>query len=353
MELLILDTNLISIAVLDIFESLIWTDRYSAYGDFEIYTKVTDETLNILQPDYYIYDFESDHVMVIEDLEIQFDIEEGDRLIIKGRSAESILDRRIVWGTTVLTGDLQDGIQQLLDENVISPTIPERTIPNIIFEASIDPIVTALTVDTQFTRTNLYESIQKLCETNGLGFKITMNDTLDGFIFKLYSGVDRSYAQTDNSYVVFSKNFENLVSSNYKELRSLSKTLTVVAGEGEGEDRITKIVGSGTGISRRELYTDARDLSQTVDGILMSEPDYLTHLEQRGLEKLNESALEKSFEGNVDITRMFKYREDFFIGDIVQIVGDYGVEGRAQIIEMIRSQSLDGMSTYPTFNMID
>ena len=37
MELLVLNTTFESIAVVDTYDSLIWTDRYNAYGDFEIF----------------------------------------------------------------------------------------------------------------------------------------------------------------------------------------------------------------------------------------------------------------------------------------------------------------------------
>jgi hypothetical protein len=353
MELLILNTNLVVIDVLDTFESLIWTERYDGYGDFEIYTKVSDDILNVLQLDNYIYSIDSDYVMVIEDRQINFDIEDGHRLLIKGRSVESILDRRIIWSQTILSGSLQNGIKKLLDENLISPLIAERTIPNIIFELSTDTVITSLTVDAQFTRTNLYESIKKLCLANDIGFKMTLSDTLDQFIFKLYSGVNRSYDQIQNSYVVFSNDFENLISSEYVESQILLKTLTVSAGDGEGDARITKIVGGGTGLSRREMYTDARDLSQTVDGTPIPEEEYLSQLERRGIEDLLENGFERSFNGQVDITRMFKYREDFFMGDIVQLASDYNIESRVRITEMIRSQSLSGVDIYPTFKIID
>lgn len=353
MEKIILNSNLVAISVLDVFESIIWTERYCGYGDFEIYTRVTDELLSILQPDNYIYNIDSDYVMVIEHRVIDFDVEEGLKLLVKGRSVESILDRRIIWNQTVLSGSLQNGIEQLLNDNVISPTIPDRTIPNITFEASTDPVITALTVDCQITRKNLYESIKNLCDSQNIGFKMTMSDTMDSFIFKLYAGVDRTYDQITNPYVIFSKEFENIISSNYVENYTSYKNLTVVAGEGEGDERITKVVGSGSGLARRELYTDARDLSQTNDGNPIPEADYLAQLEQRGLEDLSENALDVSFEGVVDITRMFKYREDFFLGDIVQLASDFNIEGKARITEIIKSQNLSGMEIHPTFKIIE
>lgn len=353
MDLLVLDSNLEIVSILDTYESLIWTERYSSPGDFEVYTKVTLEILSTLTLDRYIYSPTSDYVMVIEERKIEFDAEDGHRLLVRGRSAESILDRRIIWSQTILDGNLQNGIEQLINENVISPTIPERVISNIAFVESIDSAITSLTVKAQYTRTNLLETIQKLCAANDIGFKMTLSSSFDSFEFKLYSSVDRSYNQVLNSYVVFSNGFENLSSSDYIESMVTYKNITVVAGAGEDEDRIIKIVGDGEGVSRRELYTDARDLSDKVDNVAIPEVDYLAQLEQRGIEKLLENDLEVSFDGKVDITRMFKYREDFFVGDIVQLVGDYGIEGRVQIMGMIRSINLDGIDVYPTFKIID
>ena len=37
MEALILDKNWEVVAILDAFQSFIWTDRFLGYGDFEVY----------------------------------------------------------------------------------------------------------------------------------------------------------------------------------------------------------------------------------------------------------------------------------------------------------------------------
>jgi hypothetical protein len=352
MELMILNQNLQGIYVMDVFESVIWTERYSGYGDFEIYTKVTDDMIAVLQPGNYIFNVESGYVMVIEDRELDFTLEDGHRFLVKGRSVESLLDRRIIWYQTALTGDLQNGIERLLNENLISPTLPERAMSMVSFEPSVDLEITNLTVDAQFTRTNLYESIKKLCDANDLGFKMELSVNLDSFVFSLYKGADRSYNQSSNPFVVFSRNFDNLISSKYVENMSTYKNVTVSAGEGEGDARITKVVGDASGVERREMYTDARDISKTIDGVTLSDEDYLAQLEHRGMEDLIENKMETTFEGVVDVTRMLKYGQDFFLGDIVQLVGEYGIEGRARITEMIISQNLNGSEIHPTFEII-
>lgn len=351
MEVLVLNTNFESVAVVDTFKSLIWTDRYKAFGDFEIYMSMEFEILNHLREDYYLWLTESEHCMIIENLAIDSDAEEGNYITITGRSLESLLERRIIWGQKVVKGNLQDAIKELITESIVKPTIVDRKIDNFIFQASSDTKITSLTVDTQFTGDDLYTVVTRLCEANDVGYKITLNSD-NQFVFCLYAGLDRSYEQIENPYVIFSPKFDNIINSNYYTSNANLKNVTLVAGEGEGSSRKTAVVGSGLGVNRRELFTDARDISSDVDGGTLTPAQYTTLLEARGKENLSEFTVKTAFEGEVEATSLFKYGEDFFIGDIVQVANEYGHEGRAYISELIVSQSSDGISVYPTFQTI-
>lgn len=139
MELLILNTNLESISILDYLESIIWTDRYNKCGDFEIVTFANQDIMDILKENYYLWIADSEHVMIIESRKTKSDSENGNKLVVTGRSLESILDRRITWETTELKGNLQDSIKKLLDENIINPSIAERKIDNFVFEKKRRP----------------------------------------------------------------------------------------------------------------------------------------------------------------------------------------------------------------------
>ena len=353
MDVTVLNTNLDAISIVDVYESFIWTDRYYEYGDFELFTSMTDTILNYIRQDYYLQSRESEHVMVIEKIRINSDSENGNHITITGRSLESILDRRIVWGQKTITGNLQNGIRTLLNENVISPADNTRKIGNFIFEASTDPAITSLKIDAQYTGDNLYDVINKICSERNIGFKVTLNNNKQ-FVFKLYAGTDRSYDQSVNPYVIFSPKFENIINSNYVESKSALKTVTLVGGEGEGSARKYTTVGGGNGLNRRELFTDARDISSDVgDGVVLSDAEYTAQLQQRGKEKLAENTDVTSFEGQVETTVMFRYGEDFFNGDVVQIANEYGHETKARIVEIVMSEDEDGNSVYPTFKTIE
>lgn len=353
MEIFVLDKDFNSVHVLDEFESAIWTDRYQKAGDFELYLPMQSYLLNYLMLDYYLWIANSEHIMIVEQINITSDTESGNNLIVSGRSAESILDRRIIWTQTILKGNLQDAVRTLLYNNVISPTISDRKIDNFIFEESTDERITSLTIEAQYTGDNLYDVIVSICEQKNIGFKIYLNDS-NQLVFTLYVGEDRSYDQTTNPYVIFSPEFENIINSNYLESKQSLKTVTLVAGEGEGASRRTTVVGSGSGLDRRELYTDARDISSDVgNDIILTDKEYINELKQRGTEKLAENITTTAFEGEVEATQMFKYGEDFFVGDIVQIANEYGHEGKVYISEFVISQNNEGTSMYPTFTNVE
>ena len=164
MNLTILDTNLDAVSIVDTYESIIWTDRYYESGDIELYTVMRDGLLDYIKQDYYLQNRDSEHVMIIEKIKINSDVEEGNHVTVTGRSLESILDRRIVWGQKTLSGNLQNGIKTLLTECIISPSDNNRQISNFIFETSTDEAITSLTIEALYTGDNLYEVIQKICE---------------------------------------------------------------------------------------------------------------------------------------------------------------------------------------------
>lgn len=351
MELFVLNADFESIAVIDTYESMIWTDRYNAYGDFEIYFAMDESLLEYIKEDYYLWLKDSEHSMIIEDIKIDADTEEGNRLIVTGRSLESILERRIIWGQRIFSGNLQNAIQTMLNENIISPSVADRKIANFIFVPSTDSKITSLTIDNQYTGDDLYTVIKGLCEENNIGFKIVLTDD-NQFAFSLYAGADRSYDQTENPYVVFSPNFENIINSNYFSSKAGYRNVTLVAGEGEGASRKTTVVGSASGLDRRELFTDARDISSDTEDGTLSDAEYIAQLRTKGLKNLADHMITTAFEGEVEVTRLYKYGEDFFIGDIVQIANEYGNENSAYISELIISNSDEGLSIYPTFKTI-
>lgn len=402
MEATILNKDFESVAILDHYKSFIWTDRYNEAGDFEVHIPIGDGIPEYIQNGYYIWNAESEHLMIMETFRIESDIEEGVYLVVSGRSLESILDRRIVWNRTLIQGpvnsngyrdfpNLQEGIKRLLDENAIE-AVGARKIPKLIFEESTDPRITALTfgaqievteddgaggvlyytVGAQYHGDNLYDVIVKLCQEKYIGFKITLNESNE-FIFKLYAGVDHSYGtdekpQIDNDYVVFSKDFDNLLNTSYLTSTQKWKNVTLIGGEKEkdenGVEKSQVLVewsdnDAYAGLDRREIFTDATSKSmekenENGDIVIMEVDEYKAILKRAGIDTLMENEKQEIFDGEADVTSMFQYGadKDFYMGDIIQFATEYGVEGRAYISEYIMSNESKGKNYYPTLVII-
>lgn len=356
MDITIRNKDLVKTNVIDIVDSFIWTDRFFGYGDFQIVTKASIDYISAFRENYFLSIKDSEHTMIVESFNLRTDVENGDTFTIKGRSLESILERRIVWKQTVLSGSFQNGIKRLLDENAINPEDQDRKITRLIFEESTDPRITSLLIDNQFTGDNLYTVIQQLCEKNKIGFKIVL-DSDKNFIFKLYAGTDRTLDQIENSVVMFSPELDNLSNTNYYHSTVPHKTMTLVGGEGDGSDRITTQValsgGSNLDLDRRELFTDARDISSMVDGEQISAEEYNTLLFERGVLNLLENQKISSFDGEVDPFSTYIYGLSFFMGDIVQFENEYGLQGKTRVTELIISEDLSGSNKYPTFELVE
>lgn len=351
MDITLLSHEFDPLALIDTYESFIWTDRYNTPGDFELYSPVNVGMVGLIAVDMYLQIGESEHTMIVEKIEIKTDAEVGTHVTITGRSLESILDRRVIWGQLILSGSLQDGIRTMLEVCIINPTDPDRRIPNFIFEASDDPRITALNLEAQFYGDNLGEAIQSICSENDLGYKITRNAN-GQFVFKLYYGTDRSFSQDSVPFVIFSPSFENLLNTAYVIDNTEFKTMAFIGGEGEGSDKKTSSVGYSTysGLDRREFYVDAGDVSSN-DGEV-SQEDYVSQLNQKGFEELIEKTPQIDFDGELDTTLSYKYGTDFFMGDIVQVENEYKMQGKCRVTEMIMSENEEGIKNYPTFSAI-
>lgn len=374
MEFMVLDKNYDGIAMIDTFTSAIWTVRYDEAGDFEIYTPVRLDYIQAMQIGNYLWNRDSDRLMVIETVEIETDAEEGPQLIVTGRSLESILDRRIVTSSQNFSGNLQSVLFAIIQNEVISSS-GTRRIPGFSLKTSSDSRITSISISELSIRgENVYDVVCSLCQANKVGWRILPKGA-GGFEFELYVGVDRSYAQSVNPYVTFSPSFENLLNSNYiKSFKSYKNSIYAVGtyqkevilqnkykddnGEWVVEEQTTyeeaEVVtwqysetATPSGLARREMFIDNGGVNDGEQG-----GEYATWNavnKEKAIAELGEHQTTTAFEGELEATRQYIYREDFNIGDIVQVENEFGITGTVYISEIVFSQDANGITITPTF----
>ena len=345
MNIYVLNKQLEIVRVVDNYNSIIWTNRYYECGDFELYLSATPSLIYDLREDYILVrEGYEDNAMIIENIKIKTDVEDGNYLTVSGRCLKSILYRRIIWEQTQVKADIEQCITTLININVINPTDTSRKIDNLKLG---NMIATETELSAQYTGDNLGETITSICQSFGLGWDISLNMERKTFTFILYSGADRSYNQKENPWVVFSSEYDNLLSSEYTFSKQNYGNVTKVAGEGEGLARKYTTVGNASGLDRYEIYTDARDIS-TNDG-QVTEEQYNEQLTEKGKEQLAESVKTETFSGEV-LQYQYEYGKDYFLGDIVEVVNEYEMSAVSRITEVIESEDESGNYTIPTFS---
>lgn len=342
----LLNTSLEVVDVIETYKSYIWTTRYFTSGDFELYIPATSKMINMIKQDYYIIrEDDPTQAMIIKNIQITTSIDEGNFLIVTGPSLKSILGRRIIWQQTILSGYVEQCVRRLVNENCVNPSIADRKINNMILGSELG--ITD-TMSIQFTGDNLEEAIQGICKTFSLGYDVMLDLDNKKFIFILYKGTDRSYNQNAVPYVVFSNEFENLLKTDYSNNTLEYKNVAKVAGEGEGTARKSVTVGNASGLNRYEVFVDARDMSTNEGEIDLT--TYNGLLAERGNEALAETIIKESIEGEVEANHTYKINEDYFLGDIVEVINEYGMEMTPRITEVIESEDDTGHYTIPTFS---
>lgn len=345
MDLWIYSQTFELLGIVDTASSVIWADRFRQCGDMEIYLPASEEMLELLQNERFVVRQDSRMACIIEKVQTTTDEENGDYMTVTGRCLRSILDRRIIWDQTALSGNLENALRKLVTDAFISPKIPERKYTGL----SLAPAHGYTeTVETQYTGTVLLEALEELCAAYDYGFSVYIQD--GGLVVDFYKGVDRTVEQLSNTAVVFSEEYDNLAGSTYTMDATAYKSVALVAGEGEGTARRRTVVTRSTdlsGLARREMFVDARDISSN-DGEI-TDAAYTAQLAARGKADLSAASVVESMEGSVVTEQMYTFGVDYALGDHVTVVARYGRQANAQVLEVVETEDENGYTCTPTF----
>jgi hypothetical protein len=358
MEVYILDDQLRRTEVVDRFESLIWTERYTAYGDFELVTRSTQANRSLFRGGTRLALNESSRVMEIDTVENKMDADGKTILSISGRSLEKILEDRVATdslaGTTAnpnwaLTGTpatiartvfnyvCRDGMLSISDkipflESVITNQFYNRPEPSEVISVELEIM-------------SVYQAIKDICEAYGLGFYLVRVGDTSQLRFKIFTGYDRTLFQDDFPPVVFSHELDNM--QNISELTStaLYKNVAYVFGKnGSAVVYAPGVDSSSTGFERRVLFVKH-------DGDEPAGAALTAILNQKGYDALAKARGIFAFDGEIPQRGSYKYGKDYLLGDLVELRNADGVSSRMRVTEQIFVSDAEGDRSYPTLSV--
>lgn len=327
--------------IIDTYESIIWNTQYFGQNEFELTVAGTAENIALLQVGNTLMrsvdvgsNGEQFNKMIIENRKITFDAERGWILTVGGRGIKKIVGQRVIWEQTNLSGNVEDGIRQVLTDNIINPDIPERAVSSFVLDTAAG---LTDTFEVQLFGENIAEWLESVCQTYDYGWDI-YSSRAGEYVFKLYKGSEVP--------IIFSPEYDNLISATYEEdFRNLKNT-ALVGGEGEGTSQRVTSVGTTGGLNRYETYVDGSSVSS--NGEIITEETYLSMLQNFGSEQLAQTTFTHKFEGEI-LQNLYKLGVDFKLGDVVRISNGL-VSATSRIIEVIYSEDENGTSIVPTFS---
>lgn len=368
MDLLTLDSNNKPKKLVENYDSLIWTERFNTIGDFQITTGDVG-FVNLLPEGTLLTLAESNHVMQVERHLIERKKNRPTLLTIKGRSWDTILQRRVAissvsagvaeWSVVVKTPSdaayfiiVKICVEGILDPLDIFP-------PEIVQFPTPDDYLTSTGPNRQFSiqKGNLLSAVLTLLQTQAKADPTTIPPTpevvphgiravrpasdagpIDSAIaIEIYKGVDRS------DEILFDGSRELLDDGSYLFSKEGSANVAYILGPAHAA-KMSKPIISPSSLDRRVILVDG-----TTSGITD-----LNALKSQGEISLAQAPETALFDGSInqDLSP-YLYGRDYNLGDIVRLAGDYGLDRKARVTEYIRTQDATGSKSYPTLTTLD
>lgn len=336
MELYVFDINFNRLGVIDNYEEVEIERKYYKHSTLSLTVKANEENIKLLLADDYRILVKSTDLSRGYIVEIpQFEDGKSSFIEIKAYSLSIMTNWRIIQGQQRFKGNLESVIKGFVNANCINPSDLKRKIPNLVLGANTG--INIIT-DEMYNNKPLDESLWEICEKFEVSYEILMNHDKKQFEFIVYQGADRSAEQSDNPQIIFAKAFDNVLKQSFVDDKSNYRSTAYVAGEGEGPERtVLKVNDNYSGLDRRELFIDARDLQSNFkdengNEVSIPEAEYLAILQERGLNKLSEYQRIRTFESDIDNSQ-FKFGEDYYLGDKVTTRNDeLGIITHARVV---------------------
>lgn len=371
------------------YNTMIWTERYLPNGEFEMKTAKVEETRVLIPEGRCIGLLDSPEVMIVENHSIGVDDQGVKELTITGRTFETVAEQRVariaVYSESMKMTQLyktSDMAAFLLWNHLVNTSTEDPTGAAWVKSDSLSAITNLVITDsTNFSdiakswyldKGVIYPQVLDFLSLMGIGirnirpsnttanimsFDITRTGTrgavseistpnISQLRIDLYNGIDRT-RQNNTNPVIFHYNSGHIDSPKYLfSIKDYKNVATITSSTGNldiwPDTGLTPSIPNPSGFNRRVLYIDGGDLGTQIAG------DFQASNVQKGLIELSKHNLAKLFDGAISAISPYKYGKDYFLGDFVTLMAEYGFESPMMVSEYVRTEDQDGDRGYPT-----
>lgn len=356
-------TKMESGQIVNELKTKMWIERYRECGEFTFTAAANSGMRDILPIGCFVTHVETSEIMIVENHEISDEKGKESELVITGRGLESDFENRV------------------LDSNKTSPYVGAVSDYNLAADESWNQAVTMLkdhldatvlvdddnawpylTISTNIPaggtetaraikRTNLHKALIEVLAIEELGVRVirpgplspvpgTVNTTIE-----IHRGTDRS------AEIVFSHDTGEIQSAEYLWSNKKLKNAAFVSGKWVQ----VWVEGSEIEYSRRVLQVDATDIDNSFSvapagGDLTAVVAAMTQRGQDAIAAQNDISIVKAEVSRDALHKEF--RTDFYVGDIVTVLGDYNELSTMRISEYVEIEDQNGKMGYPTLTTV-
>ena len=377
MRLEVFDFELNRLGLIEMYSTITYTLKFVDVGSFELKCAINKQNVKLIQKNRFLW-IEDEVCGIIQYISSSTD---DGTITAKGKLAKEMLNWRWVYPCFVKTGEPAALAESIVNIHCVNPSESKRKMRGLVI-GNAGYVINKPHITYQKTGDTVLTSVQNISTANNLGFEIYFNPrNVNPFKFVMLEGKDRTIGNKDgNKPVVFSRDFENIVSGSYEYNDDSFRNIALVAGEtadGSNNENAARTflvvdqVGSENASSfyRKELYVDARDLqseyseeattkddegndvTETIQK-KMTEQEYNATLSNRGFEKMGETLVEESYESQIrtDARTIYQFGKDYTYGDYVTVIDkSLGIMLNVQITEMQIVYDANGYDYIPTF----
>lgn len=356
MELYILDSLLRRTTVVDVFQSLIWTERFNDVGDFELVIQSTPTNRQLLKPGTNVVTNESYRIMKIETVEDKYDSEGRSLLTVSGRSFEAVLKDRVAkktlsgletestWSHTDTPGNI---VRTLFRDICILGNLDPADVLPFVVEGSIFPEDTISepsdVITVEHEPSILYDVIKSIADAYDLGFRFARDFDTSKVYFDVYVGSDRTTQQNLLPAVVFSKELDNLQNTTALNTTAGTKNVAYVFSPVGFEVVYPLNVDPDVDGFERQVLLVRTDSITTTDPVEASRA-----MIQLGREELAKNRSYSAFDGELNQNSAYKYGVHYNLGDLVELRNTDGATNVMRVTEQIFVSDAEGDRAYPT-----
>jgi len=319
----ILDTSFNLLAEIDNYESLQFSRRYYRAGDFEMHIALDKMHTDKLIKDKVIMIGNQPHKSgIIQQREISSGEDGIERIAVKGTTLGGVLDRRVTVTDSYdrINGAAETVLKHYVNRHIVNGVYPGRAMP--FFICAPDQL-RGVPTPWQSRYEPLHEVVESIAKWCDIGWLVRLDVAAQKWVFDVLVGRDLSVDQSTLPPVIFSHEFDNILSQQYVDSDNGYKNVGYAGGPGEDEDRLIQVVGSGMGFDRREVFLDC------------SSAEDLIELADLGEQQLASFRRIETLEGRVLDTHSFRYEMDWDLGDIVTVRNRrWGLATNARITEI-------------------